>query len=203
MIFLIFFAIIIIIIVVVVIFILIKNNTIDNGLNALNTGQLPARSECTSTSQCQSGLICKNNVCLAPIGESCSLVQDCVMEATACYRCKCIDTPLSGIGGLPPCKDGLVVDSGKCLVPIGGRCTQRSDCVDSAGSCTNGVCIEVMRGLNSRCNAEFPCDPGYICDDHRCKISTLSFIPCCDDSQCEYNSECINSRCNLLSTGRE
>jgi len=197
MIFWIFFILIIFVIIIVIIFILIKYSEINDGLNLLTTNNLPARSECKSTSECQSGLICTNNVCLAPVGGDCSLVQDCVMEATACYRCKCIDIPLSGIGGLPPCEDGLVVDSGKCLVPIGGVCTQRSDCVDSAGSCSNGICTDVKRGLNSRCNASHPCDPGYICDDYRCKISTLSFIPCCDDSQCESNSECINDRCNL------
>src|SRR5665647_430560 len=71
---------------------------------------------------CEAGLICENGVCRSPLNGTCEIVSDCVKEATACFNKKCVNTPLSGVGGNPPCKPNLIIDQGICKVPPGGIC---------------------------------------------------------------------------------
>ena len=107
---------------------------------------VPIRGTCTNDSQCDPGLVCSNGVCLTPIGGTCSLLSDCVGSATACFSGRCVNTPLSGPGGSPPCQSGLIVQNGVCTSPSNGRCTDNSDCTNGL-KCIEGICQQKSRRL--------------------------------------------------------
>ena len=88
---------------------------------------------------CIEGLVCENSICKQPIGGQCDHITDCTSSATACQNSICVNTPLSGIGGTPPCQAGLINDNGICKVRIGGTCTVDSDC-STGNDCHKGKC---------------------------------------------------------------
>ncbi len=181
------FIIIIITIVLVLFFFVGPNKTTNNN-------NKPVRSPCTSTNQCAPGLTCTDGQCLSPIGGSCSNINDCVSDATACFQGICTTGVLSGPGGQPPCMPGLIVDDGKCVVPDLSPCNSSSDCKEGS-HCSNGICMQKKRGFGKHCSDRIHCDPGFTCDDEKCKIANNSNIPCMDDHQCESGSHCLKNRC--------
>lgn len=160
-----------------------------------NTKAVPSKGSCISDGDCQVGLNCINQICLALIGQSCHDKTDCIAGATSCLNGSCTDTPLGNIGDPSPCSVGLISDFGVCKVPIGGMCQLRSDCVNSASECKNNICIKVNKPFGSKCRASAECDNGYFCENRMCKISPLSFIPCCSDDMCGDGSICTDNRC--------
>lgn len=151
--------------------------------------------DCKCNNDCLPGHICDNGKCKIPIGGYCSNLSDCVGNATACYDGICTNSILGNIGDKPPCQPNLINNYGKCKVPIGGICSKRSDCVDSAGSCIEGICTISKRRLGDKCSAKNKCDDGYKCDYNICLISNKSFIPCNSDDNCAGNGICKNHTC--------
>jgi hypothetical protein len=151
--------------------------------------------DCVFDENCHDGLVCFHGKCKVPLGEICERLDECVSEATACYNGICVKKKLSPVGGFPPCEKGLMSDDGTCKVPIGGKCHKLSDCVHTAGSCEESVCTEKKRGYDSHCSHKDSCDDGFTCSHGRCKISTDSFVPCVEDSQCASDGICRSAVC--------
>jgi len=99
-------------------------------------------------SNCIIGLLCENNICKQNIGGTCDHLSDCVSTATACQNSICIDRHLSGVGGIPPCKAGLINDNGICKVKVSGICNKDSDC-STGNQCNDGKCSKTKIYSNS------------------------------------------------------
>ena len=139
---------ILLIIVFVIIFLLILGAIIYYALSCGTIiNNIPLGGNCIDNN-CLVGLICQNNICKSSINGTCDHLSDCISGSTACQNGICTDRPLSGIGGIPPCKAGLVNDNGICKVKIGGVCNKDSDC-SSGNGCYNGKCNKKKLYTNS------------------------------------------------------
>lgn len=179
-----------------------QGTTVVNPVGTVITpGTVPGGGTCSSTTDCISGLTCTAGVCLASIGGQCTSLRGCVSSATACYNNICVSTPLSPVGGTPPCQSGLVVDSSSgtaiCRVPIGGTCSTSTDCI-TGGTCTGGICV--MSSGGGGIGGTPPCMSGLINDSGVCKVPVGG--TCSSSSDCTSTSGgCISGRCTA-SKGR-
>lgn len=141
---------------------------------------------CTTTQQCAAGLNCIGGICVSPIGGTCSNLSDCISGATACFNGICVNTPLGGIGQSAPCQSNLTNQNGICKVPIGGTCSQLSDCVSSAISCLNNICV--ASSGQGGIGQPPPCQPGLIEHNGICLVPS--------NGRCTSNSNCISGNCS-------
>ncbi len=149
----------------------------------------PIQSPCTLNEQCAPGLVCSNGICLSPIGGPCTTLSDCANGATSCFQGVCINAPLSGIGGIPPCLAGLVDQNNICVSPELGPCESTDDCLEGF-KCRDGECVRRSHGFDKPCSSMEPCDFGFTCD-FKDKDDD------CDDSNNNKNSRrCKNGRRN-------
>ena len=85
------------------------------------------------------------------------------------------------------CRSGLICSNGKCLANIGSPCTSIADCIQSATSCTHGVCVS--QSLSGP-NGPPPCLPGLIVENNLCK-SPLG-------GSCTHVSDCVSKATNCV-----
>ena len=162
-----------IIIIAILVFFLVDFNTVTR--NVILGGQ------CT-LDDCVEGLVCDNSICKSPIGGHCDHISDCVSLTTACFNSMCVNTPLSDIGGAPPCKPGLINDHGICKVKIDGTCDKDSDCIGGT-ECKHKQCKKISFDYSSNsfnspnsCNS-YNSDNSNNCDSDdsdRCKSDNYS-----------------------------
>ena len=137
------FIILFILIIVIIIFAIWNFNTVNKNINLGGTCSMNGGGNCID------GLVCDNLICKRPIGGTCDHIADCISTATACQNSICVNTPLSGIGGTPPCQAGLINDNGICKLRLGGICSKDSDC-STGNICSNGKCKKDKHRGSSR-----------------------------------------------------
>lgn len=107
-----------------------------------------------------------------------------------------------------PCNDTIRCTDGNecvatsigniCLAPIGAKCSNLLECVNSANMC-DGRCVAESGGLGSLCTSG-SCQDGLICildtdGKNRCLIPQNSNVPCQSYQECVPNSTCFNGIC--------
>ena len=136
------------IIIVVIIFIAI----IIGLIIALTMTKTPSTLGESCNGTCSGNLVCDRGTCKSSLGDQCSSLNDCVSTATSCTGGICVNTPLSDVGGVPPCKPGLINDNGVCKVMDGGICKKNRECTDGS-NCKDGICASNKKSHTSHnCN---------------------------------------------------
>lgn len=187
-----------------VIWLLLRNNSSNNNNNNGGGGTTPTNpvgGACTTASNCNSGLVCDNNICKNPPRGSCSNDNQC----TAGYLCS----------------------GGTCLGAGGGTCTANEDCM-GAFNCINNTCTQTVCTSDTDCRAGYICNTitstctggiGDSClDSTQCQFVTpfqigtlqggIAFcssqthecggVPgsvCKDDTECAYPFVCTSGLC--------
>ena len=103
---------------------------------------------CANTSDCNSGLVCTNNVCKVAHGGVCSASSDCA-NGQVCLNGVC-SVRLGGLNAACPCESGFTCVNNVCKAIVGQPCTNTSDC--SSGMCENGVCMADLTMMTSSNN---------------------------------------------------
>lgn len=103
---------------------------------------------CTSTSECNTGLICSSgnlplatpgviSVCKVAPGGVCAVSADC-STGFGCSNGICVSN-LGRLNAPCPCDTGFTCINNVCKANTGGICTIDSDCAN--GTCVNGMCM--------------------------------------------------------------
>jgi Putative metal-binding motif len=134
----------------------------DGGADAPSTG-----ATCGQTSDCESPLVCLNNVCAFECMESrdCDIGQECLMPDHVCVQASV------GDGGPPDAPDGY-----------GGQCTYASDCPEPL-ICRQGACVyECLNALD--------CSSGQVCVANRCSLDIPDGAPDGYGNPCNFVTDC-------------
>ena len=130
----------------------------------------PAK-DCTSDSQCASGICLEDGQCVKLVNEG----------------SECDD--------VKRCKDGLECVSGICqsLDPEPKQCSEDTDCDDDQ-VCDEGTCKEKTAGPEPECAEDAECGEDEVCKDGSCEVPEI-MGECNDNSHCENNQACIDHIC--------
>lgn len=100
------------------------------------------------------------------------------------------------------CSGDLQCFNGKCLSPIGGKCSTIYDCVGTAKAC-NGICLSSSDAGDLGQNCPYG-SVGYCNPPYECLLSTETtskcLVPdgrygCSSNDQCSFNYRCQSNQC--------
>ena len=89
------------------------------------------------------------------------------------------ETKFSPLGGdcteTEQCVEGLVCETSKCRVPLGGPCSTVADCVTEATECFNNVCVVTSQPLPpTTCLVNLDCRDSEICSGSVTKVNGVN-----------------------------
>ena len=143
---------------------------------------------CSSSTQCNDGLLCTKDVCSAT---------------------KCLRTQISGCcTSSTQCGDGNACTTDTCVsnvckhTTIAGCCTANTQCNDSKvctkDTCSNNVCKHTT--IAGCCTANTQCNDSKVCTKDTCNSNVCTFTTiagcCTTNSQCSDSKVCTKDTCN-------
>ena len=132
---------------------------------------------------CNTGLICKNNICNLPIlGEQCSIGcapgnGDCIVDVCTKlvgFNGECSENVICFPGENLFCTPTLDNGVNRCKLRDGGPCNSDSDC--ASGNCSNNTCVSTANNLlvnNLVSNNLIPCSNNSDCPQGFCQNSAI------------------------------
>lgn len=142
---------------------------------------------CGSGNSCNTGLTCKNNICVKEVkaGTSCINEADCSPLSTNLH-CR-VDANNKKV-----CLAGTTAS-----VSSGGTCSTSKDCTGDL-ACNNGKCLTTTAANSCSSNAD--CSGNQICSKAS-NVRTTAYCTnangstCKDSRECPFNSVCTNGKC--------
>jgi cysteine-rich repeat protein len=141
---------------------------------------------CMDVSQCPSGQVCQNQICLIP-----SPFDDCMDESECMNGDLCIDgtcqTPSLDCMDDMDCPEEQICFEGACQMPP-------PDCIVDADCGPNEVCNNTLCEPESpiACTFDFECQDGNLCIEEVCTPNPLN---CQDNMDCMNGQECVDNLC--------
>ena len=188
----------------------------------------PLGSNCETDTDCDGSLICKGNVCSAPVGvgDACARNAECISNNCDSTYGACVPAGVSTSGGATGtegtvcaqnpsiCNSGLTCDATyKVCVPVsslttapgsvadGGYCAKPADCAH--GTCKDGSCALLNTG--DVCANTDDCAKGYCNADGQCALVAVDGVcaitaDCASGLTCDSNGQC-ETAATAASTG--
>ena len=135
---------------------------------------------CSSTVECNGGLICSNGTCKASFGQTCDNTSQCA-SGLNCMNSICT-TILGKVKEECPCDTGHTCINNVCKVIVGGACTNDSDCASNI--CENGICLVDPETLVPADNDSYDCYDDDICYSTDYTDSSKKSMYSCYDTNC-------------------
>lgn len=191
----------------IILWLVLRNNSSNSGGGTGGGGSSttqPVGGPCTTNSNCNTGLICSNNICKQPPRGNCSSTSDCIA--------------------------GYVCAGGTCLGNTGGTCTSNEQCLgayecvstqctliscNSDADCRGGyICNTTTNicegGVNDTCNSPTQCQPSIpfqsgtmqgpqsFCSSIDFTCGGFAGDSCADNSECAYPTICTDGVCSYI-----
>ena len=161
--------------------------------------------ECSSSSDCAGGEICRDGLCREACAEddpcsagtatcefgicvdaACQEDRDC-QGGEHCENGMCVPLP-SGCSSDEECRGGERCESGTCVPIVPAGCVSDDDC-EGGERCTSGECVDVPV---MTCSGDSDCNGGERCNAGTCEPISPQ---CNDSSQCNSDERCEDGTC--------
>ena len=146
----------------------------------------PSDAQCTSDSQCSTGLICEANSCICRTDDACGNGQYCNAWGACQNRPPCL--------GNQDCGEFEICNSAD---PTGGKCIPSSQCGSSVHCDINYYCDPSYGNCQPGCRTTGDCQLGHICTNGQCEDGMVAddctqcpTSPEPDSSYCDYGEIC-------------
>src|SRR5574338_18089 len=119
----------------IILYFVLRNNNSGSGGSGGGSGggstTQPIGGPCVANSNCNTGLVCNNNICKQPPRGNCNSTEDCIA--------------------------GFVCAGGTCLGSAGGTCVNNEQCL-GAYNCVNTICTQTICNSDADCRDGYICN---------------------------------------------